>query len=228
MAKAQGTLTDTPLNTENVDDRLPIVILADTSNSMKGAPIDELNAGLLVFKEATEGDEIIESRLEVLLMTFGGTPLVINEFTPVTDFQPPLLVSKGGTPMGGALLLALQKIEERKDLYRAHSIDYFRPIMIMITDGEPTDTDVWDNAVEALVNAVVAKKVHFQAIGVEKANMELLSQMSPTIAPIKLHAVEKFKDYFKFLSCSVGATDPHSQLADHDTVAPYASVHERQ
>jgi uncharacterized protein YegL len=228
MAKAQGTLTDTPLNTENVDDRLPIVILADTSNSMKGAPIDELNAGLLVFKEATEGNELAESRLEVLLMTFGGTPLVVNEFTPVVDFQPTSLVAMGGTPMGGALLLALQKIEERKDLYRAHGIDYFRPIMIMITDGEPTDTEVWDSAVEALVNAVVAKKVHFQAIGVEKANMELLSQMSPTISPIKLHAVEKFKDYFEFLSRSSASSDPHGQLAGHDTVASYASVHERR
>jgi len=83
MAKVQGMLTDTPLNTENADERLPVVILADTSNSMQGAPIDELNAGLLVFKEATEGNEITESRLEVLLMTFGGTPLIINRLVPL-------------------------------------------------------------------------------------------------------------------------------------------------
>jgi len=56
--------------------------------------------------------------------------------------------------------------------------------------------------------------------------MNILSQMSPTLPPIKLNTVEDFKSYFELLSNSVAAANPHEQLADNSQTSEFASVHE--
>ena len=39
--------------------------------------------------------------------------------------------------MGAAINLALDKLEERKQIYQQAGISYFRPWVFLITDGEP-------------------------------------------------------------------------------------------
>jgi uncharacterized protein YegL len=57
---------------DNPEPRCPVVLVLDTSGSMNGEPIKELNEGLRGFAEALNNDRLAALRVEVAVVTFGG------------------------------------------------------------------------------------------------------------------------------------------------------------
>jgi uncharacterized protein YegL len=57
---------------ENPEPRCPVILVLDTSGSMNGEPIQELNEGLRAFSEALKADRLASLRVEVALVAFGG------------------------------------------------------------------------------------------------------------------------------------------------------------
>lgn len=58
---------------DNPEPRCPVVLLLDTSGSMQGEPIQELNQGLRSFSEALKADRLASLRVEVAVVAFGGS-----------------------------------------------------------------------------------------------------------------------------------------------------------
>src|SRR5437016_3100973 len=153
---------------ENPEPRCPCLLLLDTSSSMSGAKIAELNNGLKAFAEELRSDVMAAKRVEVGIVTFGPVRTV-QHFVTADLFQPPSLVANGDTPMGAAIQNALGMVAERKAEYRANGIGYYRPWLFLITDGAPTD-DV-TAATSNIKEAESAKALMFYAVGVEGADM---------------------------------------------------------
>ncbi|MFZ9740083.1 MAG: vWA domain-containing protein, partial [Prochlorotrichaceae cyanobacterium] len=124
----------------NREKRCPVILLVDTSGSMSGEPIDELNRGLSSFREDVLRDAQASLSIEVAIVTFGGEVTTVQDFVGIQDFQPPILTTSGNTPMGEALEVAMDRVEERKQNYKESEIRYFRPWIFLITDGAPTDS----------------------------------------------------------------------------------------
>src|SRR5688572_22328956 len=120
---------------ENPEPRVPCVLIVDTSTSMQGPRISELNAGLQVYREELLADPLAAKRVEVAIVTFGGRVTRLVDFVTAAHFDPPKLQVIGGTPMGEAINVALDMIEERKNNYRENGIAYYRPWAFLITDG---------------------------------------------------------------------------------------------
>lgn len=57
---------------DNPEPRCPVALVLDTSGSMSGAPIKELNEGLREFALALRNDRLASLRVEVALVAFGG------------------------------------------------------------------------------------------------------------------------------------------------------------
>jgi uncharacterized protein YegL len=188
---------------ENPEPRCPCLLLLDTSTSMNGRPIGELNAGLRVFKEELTSDPMAMQRVEVAVMTFGPVQ-VLSEFQTADLFQPPTLSPTGDTPMGAAIVQALEMLEARKAIYKQAGIAYYRPWLFLITDGAPTDN--WQHAA-TMVHAGDSperKAFCFFAVGVEGADMtKLTSICSPDRPPLKLKGLS-FRELFSWLSSSLG------------------------
>ncbi len=200
---------------DNPEPRCAVVLLLDTSGSMQGQKIEELNEGLREFDRALKADPLASLRVEVAIITFGGSVRALdvrgggsqdigfdaNEaFVTVDNFQPPVLHAGGNTPMGEAARRALALLRQRKDIYKQNGIDYFRPWIFLITDGEPND--MWQSAADQVRDEEARKGISFYAVGVEGANMQTLQRFSSQRAPLKLKGLA-FQELFQWLSKSL-------------------------
>ena len=182
----------------NPEPRCPCVLLLDVSGSMSGQPIAELNAGLVTFKDELAADGLAMKRVEVAIVTFGPTKVELP-FTSAANFYPPNLSSQGDTPMGSAIVQALDLVRDRKNEYKQNGISYYRPWVFLITDGGPTDA--WKAAADAVREGEASKQFAFFAIGVKGANMDILQQISAR-EPLSLDGL-KFRQLFSWLSSSL-------------------------
>jgi uncharacterized protein YegL len=197
----------------NPEPRLPCVLLLDTSSSMAGKPIAELNEGLRLYKSELLADPLAAKRVEVALISFGGDVRVVSDFATTENFHPPALAASGHTPMGSAITQALDMVEQRKASYRANGIPYFRPWLFLITDGAPTDE--WRPAARRVKDGEENRGFAFFVVGVEGADFEVLRQVSCR-APLKLQGL-RFRDLFQWLSNSQRSVS-HSTPGDQDKV----------
>ena len=60
--------------------RVPVCLCLDTSGSMEGRPIEELNEGVRLFYEAIKEDETALYSAEISVVTFGGNAECIRDF----------------------------------------------------------------------------------------------------------------------------------------------------
>jgi uncharacterized protein YegL len=167
---------------ENPENRCPVILLLDNSGSMGGAPIQQLNEGLQLFRDELFADSLAAKRVEVAIVTFGPVT-VETEFTTVQNFYAPTLSVAHDTPMGAAVEKAIELLAERKSTYKAAKIGYYRPWIFLITDGGPTDSTV--KAAQLVREGEASKAFMFFAVGVEGANFGALRTIAVR-EPLKL------------------------------------------
>ena len=184
----------------NTEPRCPCLLLLDTSGSMRGKPLDELNAGIRQFKDELFADEMAQKRVEIAIVGFGPVR-VLTEFQTPDVFDPPTLTATGDTPIGAAIEAGLALLDQRKQAYTNNGVSYYRPWIFLITDGGPTD--YWQAAAEKVKAGEAANSFSFFSVGVEGARMDILSQIT-TREPLKLQAL-RFRDLFSWLSNSLGS-----------------------
>lgn len=195
---------------DNPEPRCPCVLLLDTSGSMAGMPLMQLNEGVRTFKEELLEDPLATKRVEVAVVTFGPVN-VVSDFHTVPNFNPHELETTGDTPMGAAIKTGIDLVSKRKKEYKEGGVAYYKPWIILITDGAPTDE--WESAAEIVKEGEAKKSFAFFAIGVEGASMEILRQISVR-QPLKLKGL-MFREFFLWLSASmkmVSAKNPGNTI----------------
>jgi len=206
----------------NPSQRAPVVLVLDTSGSMAGTKIRELSAGLQTFHQALQNDDTAALSVEISLVTFGPTVQQMHDFSTAFDFKLPLFEASGVTPMGEALEYALKKLEDRKRIYREQGIPYYRPWLVLITDGVPTDLEKLNQVAFALKKAENEQKLSTFIIGVEGADMTILSEIAPPQrAPLMLQGLN-FRELFLWLSASMQSVS-RSQGSHEDIALPSVS-----
>jgi len=210
---------------DNPEPRCPCVLVLDVSGSMSGRPISELNTGLKQLQKELAGDPLAAKRVEIAVVTFGPVK-VLHDFVSAESFQASRLAIQGDTPMGTAILEALELVRLRKQQYQANGVAYYRPWVFLITDGAPTDD--WRAAAKAVKDGEANKALAFFPVGVEGADMEVLRQLSAR-PPLKLKGL-MFRELFQWLSNSLSGVSRSQvgerlQLAAPDTGASgWASI----
>jgi uncharacterized protein YegL len=200
----------------NPEPRCPVIWLLDTSKSMQGAKGDGLNGAVQLFHGEISRDDLASHRVELAIVPFGESVRVSQDFTAVAAIEKILpFTFEGNTPMAGAILKSLELLKSRKEYYKAEGIDApYRPWVVLVTDGAPTDHDLIPKAREALFKAVGEHRLTFYPVGVQGADFEFLKTICP--AGQKVFELEglKFSRFFQWLSRSlksVSHEDPDNE-----------------
>lgn len=197
----------------NPNQRTPCVLVLDVSGSMNDktptgrSRIQELSAGLFALQEALNEDSTALVRVQLAVVSVGGPRSqaeVMMDWTDATHFQAFNLSAYGGTPLAVGLRLGLDLIEQAKQNLKASGVSYTRPWMMVISDGEPSDSQSdWDHAVLKCQLAEEGNKVEIFSIGVDGADLNKMSEFSKR--PPLVLADMKFRELFVWLSASLSA-----------------------
>ena len=188
---------------ENYEQKCLCVLVLDVSGSMRGTPIEELNKGLKDFYEEISSDVTTSQRLEISIITFSNTVITLQEPALVENITMPTLTASGSTEMVNAINYAIDMVDARKKWYKETNQNYYRPWIILMTDGEPDDDQDVAGLAQRIQNDTRNKRYAFLPIGVEGANMAVLDQIKGNIPAMKLQGT-KFSSFFKWLSASMG------------------------
>ncbi len=181
-----------------MDPRLPTILLLDVSRAMNGMPINQLNDGLLRYKDELAADLAAARRIEISIITFGGFVRSEIGLCGGNAFNPQPLVAGGDRPIGQAISLAIALLKERIVRYEKNGIPFHRPWIFMISAGVPTDS--WESAAREINEGEQRREFSFFGVALDDRNLSSLKQICVR-APLKLKDL-RFRDLFSWLACS--------------------------
>lgn len=193
---------------DNPTTRVPVVLCLDVSASMSGQKIQELNRGVKEFFHAVKNDDVAKYAVELCIVTFNSTAQKILDFAgierQIDHFKTFNLVASGTTAMGSAVNMALDLLEKRKKEYQDKGVDYWQPWLVLMTDGQPTDTIT--SAAQRTVDLINGRKLTIFPIMIgESTNLEQLKKFSPNKEPLRLQGL-MITEFFDWLGKSVKTT----------------------
>ncbi|BAW26523.1 tellurium resistance protein (Hypothetical) (plasmid) [Pseudomonas putida] len=196
---------------------LPIIVLADTSGSMSvDGKVEALNKGIKDMINSFAGESRLRAELQVSLITFGGSQAELNlPLTPahqLKSFTP--LVADGMTPLGGALTLACDMIED-KDCIPSRA---YKPVIVLASDGYPNDD--WQGPFARLINGERSSKAtrFAMAIGADADEAMLSDFANDPEAP--LFRAENAGDIYRFFRAVTMSVSARSQSATPNQSTP--------
>lgn len=197
------------------DRRLPFYLLIDTSGSMRGEAIESVNNGLQVLLSSLRRDPYALESVSISIITFDIEAKELFPLTPLDEVQLPEIIvpSSGATFLGAALELLIQRFDRDVKQTTANTKGDWRPILFVMTDGSPSDTQVYQEMTREV------KKRSFGNIVVcaagPKAKIDVLKELTDTIVHLETVDSAAFASFFKWVSASVsmgsssaGVTEP--------------------
>ncbi|HVS36093.1 MAG TPA: VWA domain-containing protein [Gemmataceae bacterium] len=179
--------------------RLPVYLLLDCSTSMTGEPIAAIEMGLCALLDDLRNDPQALETVWLSVITFASGADVVVELTPVEDFQPPELSAYGVTALGEAIRLLGDRIAEEVRVTGPNRKGDWKPLVFVLTDGEPTDD--WQSAVDDFRLRGQATVV---ACGAGSAiNEETLRRLGDTVVRLKDARPGTLGAFMRWVSSSV-------------------------
>lgn len=216
---------------QNFEQKCLCVLALDVSGSMRGSKLDSLNRGIKdFFTQIQTGDgcdATTVDQLEVAIIQYDEEVRVLRDPKLLEEGElPPTLTERGSTTETVvAIEEAIKMVEDRKAFYKSTGQSYYRPWIILMTDGEPYGNRASKEDIEAISQRVATesknKKYMMMGIGIgDDANMELLQKMTGGRA-MKLDGL-KFGEFFTWLSASL-STVASSKEGDKIDISKGAS-----
>lgn len=211
---------------------LPIFILADTSGSMRGEKINELNLALREMLTALNEADDIRGKFQLSVIAFGGEVRLVQPLEDITGLSLSELTAAGNTPMGQAFETIQEMIEDREIVTsRAYT-----PTIVLISDGIPTDCSEemyrrknyfdWE-PLKNLHSGERSAKCQRLALGIgDDADTEMLKAFidNPEVPVIKTKDASGIAKFFRWVTMSTVARMHSVNPNETATVAPLFDI----
>jgi uncharacterized protein YegL len=166
---------------------------------MVGEPVQAIEQGLRTMINMLRKDPYALETAYLSVITFGTTAKQITPLTELCQFQSPKLVLGSGTALGAALELLDRRIGVEVTKSSPQTKGDYKPIVFLMTDGEPTDQ--WENQA-----AKLSKNRSLQIIAIGcglDANLDTLRKITDLVITGAEMNQDTLTKFFKWVSASV-------------------------
>jgi uncharacterized protein YegL len=182
--------------------RLPVYFLLDCSESMIGEAIEAVDDGVKTLLNELKSNP---NALETACVSFISYSGIAKQIVPLTDLltvNAPVLSVQPGTSMGAAFKLLKECISKEVRKTTKERKGDFRPIVFLLTDGQPTDDSVsLINSIKSLVSPKIA---NIYSIGCgDDVDFDVLNKVSDIVFKLEDMKPENLGKLFVWLSASV-------------------------
>ena len=183
--------------------RLPVYLLIDTSGSMQGEPIESVKVGIESMLSSLRSEPYALESVNISIITFDREVKVLVPLTPLEDFQLPNIVvpESGPTHTGAVLQLLCKQVDNEIRLSTPERKGDWMPLLFLLTDGKPSDIQVYNQVMPEV------KKRHFASIVACAAGMhaktEPLKQLTNQVFALDTLDSASFKKFFQWVSASI-------------------------
>jgi len=140
---------------------LPVILMADVSGSMAAdGKIEALNSAVAEMIAAFAEEDDGRAEIHVSVVTFGGDARLHVESTPASEVRWTPMRAYGRTPLGAALDLVTDLVEDRERLPKRA----YRPTLVLVSDGLPNDE--WRGPLDRLQASASACRAQRFALGI--------------------------------------------------------------
>lgn len=204
--------------------KLPIYFLVDVSESMVGAPIEEVQNGMRTIIQNLRVDPYALETVFVSIIVFAGKAKVLSPLTELYKFYPPIFPIGGGTSLGAGLECLMDCIQKDVKKTTLEEKGDWKPIIFLFTDGNPTDDyskafKRWNDHFRGHCNLVAV------SIG-DNVNALTLAQITDEIFLLKDTDSQSFNQFFKWVTASIKTTSMSvsEQNTDEVKLAPTKGI----
>ena len=178
---------------------LPLILLADTSSSMREW-MGELNTAIRDMLGTLKEQESLKAEIHISFITFGnGGAKLHTALTPVSNIEFNDFTEGGMTPLGGALRIAKEMVENR-EIIPSKS---YAPIILLLSDGEPND-DGWEDEMHRFINDGRSKKCMRMSLGIGRDyDYDVLKSFSSNGEVYEAKDSMNIIDFFKFMTMTI-------------------------
>lgn len=186
--------------------RLPVYVLIDTSGSMQGEAIQSVNVGMRTMLSSLRQDPYALESVWLSVITFDTEARELFPLTPLERVRldeieaPPA----GGTFLGAALELLIERVERDVKTASAESKADWRPLLFVMTDGKPSDRNAFLAAAARIQGRSFANVL---ACGVgPRVKLEDLRLLTDQVVLLETMDAAGFASLFRWVSVSVTLT----------------------
>ena len=182
--------------------RLLTYLCIDTSGSMNGEPIVAVNAGLQALLTSLRSNPYALDSVHLSITTFDSLIKQVLPITPIADVMLPEITC----PQSGATLLgaALENIcdQVQRDIRKTSATEKgdWKPILVILTDGKPTDTMAYSQVIPRLQTVGFARIVACAAG--PKADPVALKRLTEHVVSLDTMDAGSFSKFFEWVSAT--------------------------
>jgi len=161
-------------------ERRYLQLILDMSGSVSPY-VGHIEKGVQALVEGLREDPLSETSIDIGITTFGSNVSMVPP-TSITEFAMPSFRSSGATAMFEALEASFETVEQTKRHYRDNGMSYRRPIVVLMTDGYPTDVPIQDRKFQDLIGRIrdgeIQKKWMFLPLAIDHSCLPAVDQLS--------------------------------------------------
>lgn len=181
--------------------RLPVYLLLDCSGSMMGEPIEAVKQGIKALLSELRGDPQALETAYLSVITFDSSARQVTPLTELLQFKEPEISAGGATALGEALNVLMDCVETEVRKSTETQKGDWRPLVFILTDGSPTDTETFREAVVKVRNMKAANIIACAAGS--NANTTYLKQITESVLMMNSLSAGDMAQFFAWVSGSV-------------------------